>query len=137
MPNWISKDGVWHPAKEHAVLPHLSGTDREVYDGPDRAALYELYKLKVTTLGKDFRKDVDLINRVKQLGYENVDQYAEAVGYNKEEVEKNFEEKASKVTKHELPEKVAAIKKLGGGTDTSGQGNDAYGGFGEPGDNKK
>jgi hypothetical protein len=45
-----------------------------------------------------------------------------------------FEKKASVITKHELPEKVEAIKKLGGGQDTSGQGNDKYGGFGKPDD---
>lgn len=132
MPRWISKDGVWHPAKEHSVLPHLSGTDKEVYDGPDRAALYELYKSKRESLGMDFRRDPELINRVRQLGYKTVDEYAEAMGYDKEQVEKDFKEKASVVTKHELPKKVEAVKVLGGGRDTSGQGNDAYGGFGKP-----
>ena len=131
-PNWISKDGVWHPAKEHVVLPHLVGTEREVYDGPDRAALFILYKEKKETLGMNFRHDPELINRTRQLGFKSVDEYAKAMGYDKEKVEKNFEEKAAQVTKHELPKKVDAIKKLGGGRDTSGQGNDTYGGFGKP-----
>lgn len=132
MPRWISKDGIWYPAKEHAVLPHLSGTDREIYDGPDRAALLQLFLEKRETLGQNFRFDPDLINRTRQLGYKTVDEYAKAMGYDKEQVEKDFDEKASVVTKHELPKKVEAIKKLGGGQDTSGQGNDAYGGFGKP-----
>lgn len=132
MPRWISKDGEWHPAKEHAVLPHLSGTDKEVYDGPDRAALFILFQEKKETLGMNFRHDVELINRTRQLGYKSVEEYAKAMGYDKEKIEKNFEEKAAQVTKHELPHKVEAIKKLGGGQDTSGQGNDSYGGFGKP-----
>jgi hypothetical protein len=132
MPRFISKDGVWHPAKEHAVLPHLAGTENEVYDGPDRAALFELYKQKVNTLGVDFRQDPELINRTRQLGYESVDDYAKAMGYDKEAVEKNFEEKAAQVTKHELPDRVESIKTLGGGRDFAGQGEDAYGGFGKP-----
>ena len=131
-PRWVSKDGVWHPAKEHVVLPHLAGTKNEVYDGPDRAALFELYKVKKETLGHDFRKDADLINRVRQLGYESVDEYAKAMGYDQEKVEQEFKEKASSVTKHELPKRVEAIKTLGGGKDFAGQGEDRYGGFGKP-----
>ena len=41
-------------------------------------------------------------------------------------------EKSAKVTSHEDPVRVDAIMKLGGGNDTSGQGNERYGGFGLP-----
>ena len=77
MPSYVSKDGVWYPAKEHVVLPHLTGTPNEVYDGPDRAAEFELAqtfgidedgKPKETTFGMDFRTDPELINRARQLG---------------------------------------------------------------------
>ncbi len=139
MPNWVSKDGKWFPAKEHVVLPHMSGKvdpktgkSLEVYDGPDRAALFELFKQKVEHLGMDFRDDVELITRVKQLGYKSVDEYAKVMGYDPEKATKNFEEKASKVNLHELPKKVKEIEILGGGKDFAGQGQDRKGGFGLP-----
>ena len=143
MPNFVSKDGVWYPANEKVGLTDHKGTDGRkkgdpyVYEGPDRAALFELFKAGVETFGGDFRHDAELLNRVRSLGFDSVDQYAQAVGYDPKKAEKEFKEKASKVTKHELPKKVEAIQKLGGGTDTSGQGNIRYGGFGQPDENKK
>jgi len=131
-PNYVSKDGVFYPAKEYAVLPHLAGTGKEIYKGPDRAALFELFKAGVETFGIDFHKDPQIIERVKQLGYKDVDEYAEAHGYDKEKSEAAFKLKAEVVSKHELPKKIEEVKKLGGGTDTSGQGQDTYGGFGQP-----
>ena len=130
MPSWISKGGEWHPAKEHAVLPHLSGTDKEVYDGPDRAALFVLFQEKQESLGQSFRHDPDLLNRIKQLGYKDIDDYCKSVGYDEEKAEKDFQEKATKVTKHEIEKRVEAINTPGGGMDTSGGGLDKPGGFG-------
>jgi len=132
MPRFVSKDGKWYPAKEHAVLPHLAGTDKEVYDGPDRAALFVLFQEKVDHLGQDFRHDIELINRVRQLGYKDVNAYAKADGYDKEKAHKELEEKGEVVSKHEIEEKVKGVEVLGGGKDFSGQGNDKYGGFGKP-----
>ena len=142
MPNYISKGGIFHPATEHAVLPHLSGTPNEVYDGPDRAALAELAeahgvdaegKPKAITFGIDFKHDPDLINRARSLGFKDVNEYAKAMGYNdtKAEAKEKEELKAQVVVKHEPPKRGKLNKKLGGGTDTSGSGNDHYGDFGE------
>ena len=73
MPRFISKEGVWHPAKERVALKNLSGKTKKVdgedvqpgddyiYEGADRAALFELYKLKVETLGEDFRKNPEFL----------------------------------------------------------------------------
>jgi len=144
MPSYISRDGVWHPAKEKVALVNHSKKDIEIngetvkagdpyiYDGADRAALFELYKEKVDTLGINFRQDPDLIARVRQLGYKSVDAYAKVVGYDKKKVDEDFEKNASVVNKHELPEKVEAIQTLGGGRDFAGQGMDKHGGFGKP-----
>ena len=140
-PSWISKDGVWHPAKEKVGLTNLSGKtkviegkkikagDPYVYEGPDRAALFELFKEKVETLGNDFKKDPDFLNRIRNLGFK-LDEYLQAVGYDAEKIEKDFKAKALKVQKHEIPEKIEAIETLGGGGDSSGGGKDKYGGFG-------
>src|SRR3990167_2850487 len=137
-PTFVSKDGIWHPAKEKIGLVNRSGKtktidgkrikpgDHYIYEGADRAALFVLYQDKVETLGIDFKKDPEFINRVRQLGY-TIEEYLKAVGYDEEQVKKDFEEKASVVNKHELAEKVKAVETLGGGTDTSGQGHDKYG----------
>lgn len=145
MANWVSRRGVWHPAKEKVGLNNYSGKeitagDGEkikpgepyIYDGPDRSALFELFQAKQETLGVDFKNDPDLIARVRQLGYKDVDDYAKAMGYDDAAAEQEFQKKAATVTKHELPKRVAAIKQLGGGRDFSGSGDDAYGGFGQP-----
>lgn len=144
MPRYISKGGEWHPAKEKVGLTNITKTTKEVdgkeiapgepyvYEGPDRAALFELHKEKVNKFGKNFRSDPDFIARVRQLGFDSIDKYLKAIGYDEEKVDADFKKKASTVTKHELPKKVEAIKSLGGGQDSSGQGNDKYGGFGKP-----
>ena len=144
MSRWVSKDGIWHPAKEKVALKNITDKvkviggqtvqpgEPYIYEGPDRAALFELFEQKVETLGQDFRQDIELINRVKQLGYNSVDDYAKAMGYDKDKVEALFNKNASVVTQHELPKRVEALNELGGGTDMSGQGKSIVGGFGEP-----
>ena len=142
MPSYISKSGKLYPAKEHVVLPHLSGTPNEVYDGPDRAAEEQLAiehgvdvngKPKQAYFGIDFRHDPDLINRARSLGFKDVNDYASALGYNA-----TPEQEAAEIAAKEkiVVNPAAPIKrgesniKLGGGVDTSGQGNDMYGGLG-------
>lgn len=144
MPSYVSVDGEFFPTKERVALKNLSGKVRVVdgkevkpgedyiYEGADRAALFELYKAGVEKFGIDFHHDAELLNRVKQLGFKNVNEYAKAVGYDKEKIKKEVEQKIAKVTMHELPTKVKAIEQLGGGIDTSGGGQDKLGGFGEP-----
>lgn len=144
MPNYISKDGIFYPAKEkiglvnhsNQVITNPSATwsnhygekvepgDPYIYEGPDRAAMYELYLQGVETLGQDFHLDVELINRVRQLGYKSIDDYAEIMGWKKSKSEQQFKEKATVVTKHELPQKVKELELDSGGP--------IKGGFGEP-----
>jgi len=141
MPQYVSDGGVWHPANEHAVLPHLSGTEKEIYDGPDRAAMEELAKAygvdekgfpKQTTFGMSFTMDPDLLNRAKQLGFKDVMEYALASGYDAEKAKQEFNKKASKIEKYEPPKRKPARQIEGGGKDFSGQGQDKFGGFGTP-----
>ena len=142
MPTFISKDGVWHPAKEKVGLVNLSGKtktvngikikpgDPYIYEGPDRASLFRLYEEKTETLGMNFKQDPEFINRVRQLGF-TMEDYLQSVGYDEAKVEAEFKKKAAVVTKHEIGQQVKAIETLGGGVDTSGIGKNRYGGFGE------
>jgi hypothetical protein len=126
MPTFISKGGEWYPAKEHAVLPHLSGTDREIYDGPDRAALLMLWQesgkpedaLKcMTFLGSNFKSDPDFINRVRQLGFDNVDKYLAFIGYDEKKANAQAEKNMVTVTSHQVLKRAKAIENDGGGVE--------------------
>ena len=126
MPTYISKGGEWFPAKEHAVLPHLSGTSREVYDGPDRAALYALWvesgkpadaKNCLEHLGSSFKNDPDFVNRVRQLGFAKIDDYLAFIGYDEKAANKLADENLVRVKSHEVLKRAKAIEIDGGGTE--------------------
>jgi len=156
MPKYISKDGVWHVARERVSLvnnsnqtitnPSEEGSkyfgeqvkagEPFIYEGPDRASLFELYKAdpsgEMTTFGMDFRDDPDMQDRARQRGYKSVADYAKAVGYNKEKSEARFIEMIAKVDTHSLPERVKMIEAAqSGGMNTAGTEGHRKGGFGE------
>jgi len=138
MPNWVSNNGVWEPATEKVSLVDHEGKegrqpgDPYIYEGPDRAALFELWQAGVKTFGQDFRHDPEFLLRIKNLGYKDIDDYLTKIGFNPLEEEKRVKEKKAKVLKHEPPKKGKAIKELGGGKDFSGMGADKHGDFGLP-----
>lgn len=139
MPRWISDEGEWHPEKEKVALVDHKGNKKEgrspgdpyIYEGPDRAALFELYKEGVEKFGQNFRQNTDFLSSIRTLGFQSIDEYLKAMGYDSATSKKEFESKIAKVTKHELPKKVEAVKVLGGGADLSGSKNNKYGGFGD------
>ena len=153
-PRWITdQDGVWHPAKEKVGLTNHSNKPMKhpvtgekigpgepyIYEGPDRAALLELYLMdktgKTTTLGENFRQNTEFLEYYAKMrnafGFNSVDEFLTYLGYDAEEKKKEFEKRAIVITKHELEKRVAEIKKLGGGSDTAGGVNIKYGGFGD------
>jgi hypothetical protein len=138
MPRWVSKNGEWHPALEKvSLIDHAGKEGRQpgepyIYEGPDRAALFELFKAGVEKLGVHFMHDSDLIRRVKELGFKDVKEYAKHYGWDEKKVLEEFNKKAAVVAKHELPAKVRMIETMGGGLDTAGQGQDKKGGFDLP-----
>ena len=150
-PRYISKGGKWYPQNERVALKNNStetiknpSTDEKlkdeeiksgqdyIYSGPDRAALFELWKAKVEHFGEDFRRNPDFLQACRNMGYTTYKAYLKDIGFDEVKMEKEFAEKATKVSSHELPEKVAAIDRLAGGTDTSGSGQDVKGGFKAP-----
>ena len=143
MPSYISNGGEWSPAKERVALKNVTNAVKElngqtiqpgddfIYEGPDRAALFELFQTKQEKFGIHFENDPELIGRVRQLGYKSVKEYAKAMGYDKAKAQEDFEKNASVVARHDLPRRIEEIKKLGGGNDTAGNNQDSYGGFGD------
>ena len=151
MPRFISKGGKWYPQNERVALKNNSdqtiknpSTDEKlkdeeikpgqdyIYSGPDRAALFELWKAKVENFGEDFRRNPEFLQAVRNMGYTNYKTYLKDIGFNEKKMEAEFAEKATVVTSHELPDKVKAIDRLAGGRDTSGSGQDMKGDFGSP-----
>lgn len=151
MPNYVSKGGKWYPAKEKVALKNYSekviknpSSDEKlkeekvkpgedyIYSGPDRAALFELWKQKVEYLGEDFRINPEFLQAVRNMGYTSYKKYLKDIGWSEEQMEERFKETAEEVVKHELPKKVEAIDQLAGGKDTSGSGLDMKGGFSTP-----
>lgn len=131
MPRFVSKDGVWYPAKEKVSLVNKDTGEPYIYEGPDRAAEFELFLAKQETFGVNFKDDPDLIERARQRGYKSVLSFAKAMGYDSKKAQEEFDKHAAEVTKHELPPKKEAIATVGGGMDRSGQGEDFIGGFGK------
>jgi len=149
MPRFISKGGKWYPQKEKVALKNYSETETiinpstdekykgeeikpgedYIYSGPDRAALYELWKEKAEHLGTDFRTNPEFLQAVRNMGYPSYKKYLKDIGFDEKKLEEKFEKEASKISKHELPKKVKALDELAGGTDFSGQGNNMKGDF--------
>ena len=152
MPRYISVLGKFVPAKERVVLKNTSkevlvnpsaeyskyaGEEVQpgaefIYEGPDRKAMTEIWKEGVEYLGQDFRKSPDFLELLRKFGYKNEKEYFKFLGVDVEKEEARALAQSAKVTSHEDPVRVEAIKKLGGGNDTSGGGNERYGGFGLP-----
>ena len=151
MPNYISKGGKWFPQNERVALKNNSNKviknpsmdeklkDEEIkpgqdyiYSGPDRAALFELWKSKVEYFGEDFRRNPEFLQAVRNMGYSSYRTYLKDIGFDEAKLEQDFADKSAVVTSHELPEKVAAIDQLAGGKDTSGSGQDMKGAFSSP-----
>ena len=148
MPNFITDSkGKWHPAKENIGLRNESDTDIVydgkvykpgeyfVYDGPCREAVKMIKEEggeDAETLGEDFTRRPDFLQVVRNMGFNNVDEYLHHFNYDAEKLQKDFEEKSASVKSHEPPTPVDEVLVLAGGRDTSGtKENDIVGGFGE------
>lgn len=151
MPSYISKGGIWYPKNERVGLKNNSketiknpstsekfkgeeikpGEDY-IYEGPDRAALFEFWKEKVEFFGTDFRKEPEFLQACRNMGYNSYKTYLKDIGFDEKRLEEEFAKKVNEVNKHELPDKVEALNALAGGRDTSGGGNDMKGAFGTP-----
>jgi len=129
MPTFVS-NGKWFPARERVVDPNAE-PGKEVYEGPDRAAMWDLKSQGVEFLGKDIKLDTELVVRAKQMGFKDLDEYLNAYGYDKKAAEADFQKKMQIVNTHKNPVPKQATRFVGGGFDATGNGRDAVGGFGE------
>ena len=133
MPSWISKGGVWEPALERVVDPNAA-PGKEIYEGPDRAALEQLKEEGVTNLGTSFRLDPELQTRARQMGFKDVDQYLKVYGWDLKKAEEAYLLVKDKVIDHKDEARKAAKVFPSGGDDESRSGKGRKGGFDTPAD---
>lgn len=117
MPTFISRDGVWEPAKEKVIVNKKVGKDQiepEIYEGPDRAATDELKTHGVKTFGMHYKQDNQLLMRAKQLGM-TLDEYIKANEPTEAEVQKDKETKDKIVVTHQPQKKKPGLKTASGG----------------------
>lgn len=140
MPRYNSKLGNWQPATERVVLPNAP-KGKEIYEGQDRAALWEMQKAglidaegnKIGEMGMLYKTDPELIIRAKNAGFPNVEEYLAIFGYDEKKALEQFEKVHGKTVDHNAKKVVEAIKTIGGGSDTTGnKDNDYPGDFGTP-----
>ena len=119
MPSWISKLGIWGPAKERVYDPKKD----EIYEGPDRAALEVLKEENLEFLGMNVEDDPQLLE-VAQKYNMTVKQYLKRFAPTKKQIDDT--EAAQKVVNdHKNAPKKRGVKPRGGGVTISG-------GFGDP-----
>lgn len=140
MPRYNSRLGIWNPAKERVVMPHAP-KGKEIYEGPDRAALWEMQKAglinekgeKIGDMGMYCKTDPDLIIKAKNAGFPNVDEYLSIFGYDEKKAVEQFDKVHGLTIEHNAKQVKEALREMGGGSDTTGnKENDYPGDFGTP-----
>lgn len=157
MSRWISLDGKWFPAKERVGLKNNANEDIKIpkkrdekgevieweivppgadyiYEGPDRAALFELYLIDksgaVNHLGVDFKTDPMFIKMTKDTGFASVKEYLAYMDYDEKKVKARFDELSKSVKPHDVIKWGKFQEMIAGGKDTSSSGKHVVGGFG-------
>jgi hypothetical protein len=143
MASFVSNKGKWYPQKERVGLKNKSDKALPyegesippngdfVYKGPDRGALQMLHEEGTEHLGRDFRTDPEFIRAYRSMGFTSEKEYLKFVGYDEKADDEHFNERAQKVTLHELPQRVREIRVMGGAQDPEGGAQSHIGGFGD------
>ena len=108
MPSFVSKGGIWYPAKERSVNQDTG----ELYEGPDREAvkiIKEETGSETGTLGTDVTKDPENIMRARQLGM-TVEEFLKLNTPPTEEQKKAEEAKENLVVTHTAPKRKQGVR---------------------------
>lgn len=117
MPSWVSKEGVWEPAHEYVVNPKAE-KGKEIYDGPDREAV-KVMEEEGGNLGQHYTLDMELISRVKQLGFDSIEDYLKMKQVDPKKLQAAYEKNKEKIVDHAAPSKVRAVQPQSGGDNTA------------------
>lgn len=146
---FVSVLGKWLPRKETVTLTNTYGrtltsdmivgpdgkhTVKEgevfIYNGPNREAVKMLKADGVDFLGKDFRRDTEFLQAIRNMGFNNVKEYLKWMGF-EEEIEVEKQMALVDTLCQDKPEKKDEIVELAGGRDFTGnKANNFIGGFG-------
>lgn len=133
MPKYVSRDGVWTPAKEKVAITNSKG-EPEVYEGPDRAALDEIKAGNIES--KPFWKDTEFIQRIRQVHNMSMEEYMKSNGYDEKTSNEEFEKKLKEVNIHADPPRKGGKRFQSGGRNTAGNSGHYEGDFGDLADAK-
>jgi hypothetical protein len=118
MPTWISKMGVWEPANEYVVDPSKP-KGKEIYEGPDRAALEQLKEEGRESLGSNI-PHTDMLVLARQLGFDTVDEYLDKmVPGAKQRSAEAYNKAKGIVETHADPMKKKGVEPPSGGDNTA------------------
>lgn len=117
MPSFISKNGIWNPARERSTYIDSDGQP-QIYDGPDRAATKFIAE-EGGVVGQDATQDPQVLQASRNMGFPTVEAYlAHFKPTAKQEAE--VAEAQSKIVTHVNPEpKTGVDPTLGGFFDPS------------------
>ncbi len=160
MSRWISLDGKMYPAMERIALKNNGNSPIRIpkkrdektgeimewetvepgmdyiYEGPDRAALFELYLIDKSGatkhIGVDFKTDPMWLKMTRDLGFATVKDYLKYIDYDEKAMQERFDKLSKQVTPHDIVKWGRFQEMIAGGKDTSSTGAHIVGGFGEP-----
>jgi hypothetical protein len=156
MASWISEEGVFFPANERVSM--MNETDEEidnpsiegsqyygmkvpprspyVYEGPCRDALKVLHDLGLEEqgyMGDHFSQNEKMRDLAREFNCKDVAEYVKkTTNYNSDRAKEIVAEYKKKSITHGPLHKVANVRPSGGGTNTTGKGNDMEGAIGTP-----
>ncbi len=150
MSKFVSVLGKWIPAMETANMVNTFGKTIEsefiigqdgthvvkegekfIYKGPNREAVKMLKEMGEEHLGRDFREDPEFLQAVRNLGFNDKEQYLKSIGFDEEKSKKEQNDLALILDTVKNKAKTKEILEIAGGRDFTGnRENTAVGGFG-------
>ncbi len=107
MPTFVSKNGIWKPARERTSYIDKDGVP-QIYDGPDRAAS-EFEAQEGGTVGQDALKDPQLLQASRNAGFPTLEAYLEYFKPSEKEL-KNVEEAQASTIAHKITPPVEPVE---------------------------
>ena len=150
MSKFVSVLGKWIPAIEEAHMENTFGKEitsefitaadgshtvkegeKFIYRGPNREAVKVLKEMGEDSLGRDFRTDPEFLQAVRNLGYNNPEEYLKSIGFEESSEKQKQEDLALILDAVKDKKKTREILEIAGGRDFTGnRENTAIGGFG-------
>lgn len=150
MAKFVSVLGKFIPAKESCSMVNTFGKtitsefivgpdgsntvkpgENFLYNGPNREAVRKLKEQGSEYLGRDFRHHPEFLQAVRNMGFNNPEEYLKMIGFDEKAEYNKQMEKVVELTSEKNPNRKEEAYMLAGGQDRSGEAANNYiGGFG-------